>query len=433
MSFNTQAQNASGAGGGSYIFKKEVKIRYMKGAQQILFRSLPAFNPSDPNPATSWLPCLDPDGNLTDWGAILKVVKFVGHGAGQGRKDLLSLKTLERPGAPVFCPLDAVYNAIVQDSATWGYLITDVGERDDRNRVRAAFGRSNTELVVNVVDANQPQNGTQLGVFTWGAANKLINRKDGIVYQPNVNDVDASGANYMAAYAYGDITDPNNAPLFLLEKGTDKGDFSAYGIRIAIGQDRRVMRLPVDQSQMAARKDLTKFETFVNVPTAEQLVESLVTLLNGRSALGYHEHALLKMSLPQFRIPEPPAAPAAMPTVQGYALDAAPPTAPYPQAGGIMPVAPPATLPGQLAGGGYAPPQYSPNPPAQPTAPAFDFSRTKAGGAMGGEAQPATGNQPPVMVPQPAAGAATPPGMATVPGAVVSPAEFLARLHQKQG
>ena len=235
MGFNDQAAGLCGSRGArKFIFKEGVRFKHMTGKTPIMFRIMPAFNPADPNPGTSWQPCLDTAGNLTDWGTVLKIVRFVGHGTGGAgsRMDLLSLKTFENPGQSIWCPLDALYQTIMSDAQTWGYLIEDRGDFKDKNKVRAAFGRISSQLVCNILDINQLTQGVQLAVFTSGASVRLIDKKDGLIYQPSgaINVDDLVKQNYMWAYANGDITCPHTAPLLVVEKGNEKGEFSAYKI-----------------------------------------------------------------------------------------------------------------------------------------------------------------------------------------------------------
>jgi hypothetical protein len=381
MGFNDQAKVLTGARGArKFIFKDGVRYKHMTGQQPIVFRLMPSFNPQDANPATSYLPCLDPAGNLTEWGAFLKIVRFVGHGKGGSgsRQDLLSLKTFETDGHPRWCPLDALYSTIVADPNTWGYLIDD-GDRKDKNRQRAAFNRAANHLICNILDINGTQLGVQLGVFTQGASNKLIDRKDGLVYQPNAapNAEEVAKQNYMWAYANGDMTCPNYAPVLVVEKGDDKGEFSAYKISIAQDQSRRIIRRQVDQTLMAQRYNLATYgipeQSFLNIPSEEDLVQSLIQLLNGRSPLGYHEHALLKIAFPNFQIPEPPAAPGAMHSVQsGFAP---------------APAAAPGMIPGAVPGFGVPPappiPAYGGVPPAAPV-PGPQYQSVPGVGVVGG-------------------------------------------------
>jgi len=401
MGFNDQAKGFGSRGARKFIFKDGVPFKHMTGQAPIVFRLQPAFNPADPNPETSWLPCLDPNGNLNEWGTVIKLVRFVGHGTGGAmRQDMLSLKTFESDGRGVWCPLDALWQAINADAQTWGYLTEDKGDFKDKNRQRAAFGRVTANLICNILDVNQVTVGNQLGVFTAGASGKLIDRRDGLVFQPNgMPGIDeAVRQNYMMAYANGDITSPHDAPVLVVEKGNDKGDYSSYKVSIATDNSRRVVRRPIDRAIMAQRFNLTNLETFINIPTEEDLVTSLVQLLNGRSPQGYHEHALLKLTFPQFKIPDPPMAPAASSTV---AVGVSFPQSPAAQ-GGFGP-APAQSIPGAVPQGGYA------QAPAEPI-PAY---RPPQGGGFGTPRQPAeqAAEQPaqqPTQQPVPPAGPVAP-------------------------
>lgn len=420
MSFAQQAKRATSSQGGNYLYKQGVNVRRMNGKAPIQFRILPAFNPGVADPATSWLPCLDPSGNLTNWGAILKVVKFVGHGTFKDRKDMLSLTTL---GENEFCPHVELYKTIQSNYETWGYLTEDVGEWGDRNRVAAAYGPVVDVLVANIYDPSQPQKSTQIAEFTASGMNALIGTSKGLVFQPYINATDEDIAkNYMTAFAYGDITDPRNGPQLTLQKGTDSGDNSRYVVSASIDQNKRVIRTAMDQALMANRKDLTKFDTYVNVPTPEAIVKDMMKIFNGRSPQGYHEHALLRMAFPQFQIPEPPAAPGMRQTTQGFS--------PPPQQQTQVPDynAPQAQAPSPNIDTAQA------QAPQEEPLPAFDFSQTS--GNMSKASQ--TGEDgaplgPPVNAPSNGT-PATPPGMATVPGATgaFDQAAFMAKLKKNQ-
>jgi len=106
MGLNDQSRSlSSNRGARKYIFKDDVKFTHMTGKDAKIFRLLPAFHPSSDNAAISWMPSIDPNGNLADFAVLLKVVRFVGHGRGGAgsRQDLLSLKTF---GDDRCCPLE---------------------------------------------------------------------------------------------------------------------------------------------------------------------------------------------------------------------------------------------------------------------------------------------------------------------------------------
>lgn len=353
MGLNDQSRSLSNHGARKYIFKDGINFSHMTGKDAKLFRLLPAFHPSSDDAAISWMPSIDQNGNLADFALLIKVVRFVGHGkAGGTRMDLLSLKTF---GDEQFCPLTHLWEIINQDPATWGYLIKDIGKFGDKDQVRAAFSRTTSQLVANVLDINQTVKGVQLGVFTQSASAALIDRKDGLVFTPSAMATDEQiRSNYLMAYANGDVTHPTDGAVLKCEKEDGKGDFSGYRVVVALDSHNRCMKRPIDQSHMKGRINLNKYAEYMNIPSAQDLVNSLIQLLNGRSPMGYHEHALLKLAFPQFRIPEPPTAMAAMPTVgnMGFAPSAA---APAGMAGSPVPAFVPPTMPGNPAPAGMAP------------------------------------------------------------------------------
>ena len=374
MGLNDQVQSLGGnRGGRKFIFKEGVHYVHMTGKDAKLFRILPAFHPEAPTEPRSWVPCIDPHGNLSEFGQLLSVMRFVGHGTGGGsRQDLLSLKTF---GRETFCPLAHLVDVISQDPATWGYLMKDSGPRGDKNTVRAAVSKIAPQFVCNVLDINQTIQGVQLGVFSQSASYSLIDAHEGLVFKRNAlaGMEEMIQKNYLYRYANGDITDPTTGPVLKCEKQTNKGDMSSYTISVALGRDNNVLKLGLDMAHMAGRINTTRFTDYINIPTPEDLVNSLVQLLNGRSPAGYHEHALLRLAFPQFRIPEPPAAPSAGNMVggMGYAPQAPAPAPAYaaPQA---QPQAPayagnvPAYVPQTVA----APQSAAPVPAYVPAAPA---------------------------------------------------------------
>ena len=322
MSLSSQAKTfGGGRGAKKFVFQDGVRYRHMTGKDPVIFRILPAFNPANPDKEMSWLPSIDPSGNLTDWAFILKVVRYVGHAdfRSGGRQDLISLHTFDDETTTHDCPLDRLYNCIREDPATWGYLIKDKGEKNDPNRVSAAYGRVQGLLVANILDLAAAQDGVKLGVFTTGATQELIDPEEGLVFTPNcMPNLEAFIAqDYMNRYANGDITHPGTGACLNCMKGTKNGEMSGYKISIATNsQNRSVIRKSLDRSQMGQRYNLASPANVINAPTEESLVQALVGLLNGRSPDGYHEYALLRLVFPQHRIPEPPAAPAASSTVQ---------------------------------------------------------------------------------------------------------------------
>ena len=420
MGLNDQSKTLNtGRGARKYIFKDGIRFSHMTGNDAKLFRLLPAFHPSSDDASRSWMPSIDEHGKLADFAMLLRVVRFVGHGKGGAgsRMDLLSLRTF---GEDRFCPLTHLWDFINSDIDTWGYLIKDQGKRGDKDIVRAAFSRTTSQLVATVLDINQTAQGTQLGVFTQSASAALIGPQDGLVFKPNAMPgvEEFIKQNYMYAYANGDLTHPTDGAVLKCEKEDGKGDFSSYRVVVALDASGKVMRRAIDMGHMQGRINLSKPTDFMNIPTEEDIVNSLVQLLNGRSPQGYHEHALLKLAFPQFRIPEPPAAMASYPSVgnMGFAPS---PAYVQPTTSAVPAFVPPA-MPSA--------PAFV--PPAMPSAPAFVPPATPTGGNLAGASVPAF-TPPGAAVPQAPAPVPVVPGDPV--GATFDQAGFMQRLKATTG
>ena len=294
------------------IFTKNgAKVKFMQDkSKAIVFSILPAMDPNNANKAVSYLPSILPDGNLSDWGAGADVYRGIGHS--KDWKERCSVVSLSSVGEE--CPLDLVYNMAKNDPA-WSYIVDD-GKFGDPNRQRAVIPAKRRMMFCNIFLPNETERVAHVGIFSAGIAKKLVG-DSGLVWQPNPTADDAAiQANYLAAYANGDITSPQGAPAFVIEKGHDKGEMSAYEIKYALDSNRRVLRYPATQDIMATRYDLKDLRSYLNILTADQIVQMLIREMTGRSPAGYHEYALLKLALGQrWQIPEPPSAPGAMATV----------------------------------------------------------------------------------------------------------------------
>ena len=309
MGFNDQVRNmAYGAENKKFIFKDGVRFKRMGGKNPIVFRILPAFDPNNPNPNTSWMPMATPDGNLTEWGRVVNVYRYVGHG--QSRKDILSLKGLVDVPDPMEILLQTA-NAMPE----WAYLTKDVGE--GKSAIRKSIGRAAPHLLANVWDINQASRDVMLGVFATSAMKAIIDTKKGLVYQRTSLSEEYIKQNYLLQYATGDVTDPNEGPALCVAKGNDKGEMSDFLVYLQTDAQNRVIRRGLDQGQMAQRYNLANPQDFLEIPTEEDIVNQMIATFNMRSPSGYHEYALLRQAFPTFPIPEPPAAPAASNMVAG--------------------------------------------------------------------------------------------------------------------
>lgn len=329
MGFNSMFASLSGEGENSdrIMTKNGARIKWMTGKQPIVFTILPALDPTNPDKRTSYLPSIIPTeggDSLSEWGNYAWVTRGIGHG--ESYKDLASVVMLKmNRNDDTVCPLSMVY-ATIKANPEWQYL-TDDGKFGDPNRKRAVLPLPRLMMFANVYVKGEEEKGAQIGIFSNALAKKIMG-KDGLVWQRDPRATDEQIAqNYLSAYANGDITDPNNAPAFCVEKGHDKGEMSAYEFRYALDAQRRIIHIPASQDVMATRYDITNKEEYLNILTPDQTVQLLIRELNGRNpSTGFHEYALLREALgSMFQIPEPPAAPAATHTIQGADIQPAQP------------------------------------------------------------------------------------------------------------
>jgi hypothetical protein len=155
----------------------------------------------------------------------------------------------------------------------------------------------------------------------------------------------------MLAYANGDITNPGRAPVFVIELPPVKaGQFGAgYTARIEVAGGQVSRRMASD-IELASRYHLDDPESFLNIPTGQSIVDTLVTLLSGhKNAMGVDETCAIKEAVGDtYRVDVAASAPGAVNTVQGWAA----PAAPVPQAQ----ISPAPVMPTSTAG----------NPPVMP-------------------------------------------------------------------
>lgn len=440
MDLNEQLRGMPSKGDRKFIFKEGVKYKQMTGKDPVVFRLMPAYDPNNPNAATSILPFATPDGSLTPWARIVYISRFVGHGKGGygSRKDLVSLRSFAESGQEVFCPLEHLLKTISQNPNDWGYLMEeDKTATDNKYKERASFSRPTTHFLTNVLDINRPELGVQVGTFSTSATSALVDPRTGLVFQRNNVPVEVIQQNYLLQYAVGDLTHPQTGPVLICQKDGKQGEYSKYQVILALDGNNRVVTRPIDGNTLAGRYNMAAPTTFIHVPTEQELVDDLVSLLNMRSPRGYHEYALLREAFPQFRVPEPPSAPAASYTVPGASFGGSP------IANGMVPGAAPSipgmapSTPGMVPGSMPSVPGYGPAP-AAPAAPAYAQPPAYAPAAPAYAPPPAAytipGMPPPVVpgyAPAPvAAPAAAPayspppaaPAYAPVPGYAPAPA-----------
>jgi len=343
MGFNSMFSSLAGEVENSdRIFTKNgAKVKFIQnGKAPTVFAILPAIDPNNPDKNVSYLPAILPNGDLSDWGSGAWVYRGIGHSPDwKERCDVVSLRTVGEE-----CPLDLLVKTIKGDP-TWAYLMEEIGKWGDKDRVRATIPRAQQFMFCNVFMPNDQDRTVHVGIFSKTLANKLVG-ENGFVFQPSPSATDEMiQQNYLAKYANGDITSPQGAVVWRVEKGHDKGEMSGYELTYSLDASRRVMHQQLTQDLLGARYNLNDVREYLNILTADQIVQLLIRELNGRSPAGYHEYALLKLAFgSRWQIPEPPSAPGAMATVpSGFTAEAVP--APAPAAVPAAPVPTPAPAP----------------------------------------------------------------------------------------
>ena len=328
MGFNDRATRRDGSLANP-IFKPDVKTKNMAGKGAIKFRILPAYNKEalikegndtfiDP---MSWVPFRKENGDLAEWGNIIYVGRFLGHGTYKtgGRKDMLSLRTFAADEDNYYCPIMELFKA-AGSMKEWSYLTFRSKEEGAES---PCLSRPVKQLLCNIVDVNEPEKGVQLGVFSTSACNSLLDASThGLATQraSNVTD-EAIAANYISEWSVGDLTHPETGPVLTVSKGSDKGDMSGYAIALGLGLNDKVIRWKMQPMDLLmARYDISDLTSILNEADTESIIKQLVGVFNQRSPTGMHEYNLLGEvfgNLYGNLIPEPPSAPAASSTVAG--------------------------------------------------------------------------------------------------------------------
>lgn len=337
---NAQSVDSSREG---FLFKTGVKYAYFKAEENrpITFRILPAFSEHE-GPVTNkldYVPAVTIVGGrpvINDWiFAILTSKSYL-----KGSTPVVSRRTLvERNSDGTIVrqedPLTQVIDYCSHNQKEWGYIVTDQGKWGDPNRIPAKLPPIKPQYVMNVITFDDEKPGVKLAVISSVMAiNDLCRTKEGnegAALKQTPFDVSAEEIerNPSSMFQYGDITDPNGAPIFKYAKGlSDDGGKKVYRINVGISIEpatgrQRVERIPVTPDDMAARQDLAHPETYVNIPTCEEQVKQLVRIMTGRNADGYHELEMLRVAIHDYAslIPEIPAAPGAVNSVRGASFE----------------------------------------------------------------------------------------------------------------
>lgn len=325
------------------LFKSGVAFSYMKADEHrpVTFRLLPAFPEhagelSEDEKASSYVPAVTMVGgrpSVADWAYPLIVSRsFL-----KGSFPIVSRMTLNEyndDGTPVKQedPLTMLHAYIRNNDAEWGYVGHDIGEWNSKNREVAKLPFCRKEYVMNVLTFDDDKPGVKLAIVSSSMAMADLastrSGREGLALQQTTMELtqEQVDANPSCIFLYGDITDPNSAPVMKYFRGlSDDGGKKVYKIQVAMEVDpntgrQRVQRVGLDYDMMAKRQDLAHPETYVNIPTVEEQLQQIVGVLCGRNKNGVHEYDLLRDALPDYAsaIPSAPPAPGAQNQVQGW-------------------------------------------------------------------------------------------------------------------
>ena len=287
--------------------------RLCKKDSTTTIRILPAFDPENPDPSTSWIPSLNPDGEPQDFAWMIYTAEFLGYGPNSNRISVVSPRTFNEDDAD---PLEDLYSKICADKDVWGYML---GTKDSIDK---PFSRAGMKVVLNVIDvANVTQdNGPILGILSNSAAQslmKLITTRNTSMPEHLVAE------NYLLGFAHGDVTDPNEGRVLTVSPDASKkrGTFAEYAVSPLITRDPRTRKesarsYPLTTDLLAQRLVLTQPETYIQKSSYEEIVRKLVGIYNRRSPEGHHEYDLLREAFPEYSIPPAPSAPGGLSSVQ---------------------------------------------------------------------------------------------------------------------
>lgn len=304
-------------------YKNGIRVKFPKKGPPLRVQILPAYNPNDPSDGQGISPCLV-NGQPTAWFGMIQSAKFVGHGDWKSTLPVLSLASFEgKEPCPYLRLLD-----YCKSNPDWKYLVTNVGRFGAPDYQAAALKPVKSILLLNIIDVDNPGQGVQIGEFSYSIANALLNLETGIVFQRNLqldsypDAASALATNPMLAYANGDITDAGKAPVFIIELPPAKpGQFGVgYTARIEV-VGGRVSRRAASDYELAERYHLDDPESFLNIPTGQDIVDELVLLLRGhRNAKGIDETCAIKEAVGDSYRVATQSAPGAVSSVQGFRL-----------------------------------------------------------------------------------------------------------------
>lgn len=315
-----------------FLFKPGISYGDIKGDEKrpMSFRILPAFPEHEgslqESDALAYVPAVSLVGGapvVADWAFAMLISRcYV-----KGGRSILSRKMVGDDNDPLTRVVDFCSKA-----AGWKYVVTETGKWGEPNRIPAKIAVPKKEFLMNVLTLDDEKPGVKVGIIkSIMMMYDLCSTKQGkegyALQQREVSDEEYR-ANPNSVWAYGDITDPNGAPVFKALKGLSNDNRMVNMVKPSLSIDpasgrQRLDRMALTAEQMAARVDLAHPETYLNIPTAEEQVEQIVGNLGGRNAEGIHEYDMLRNVLPDYAelIPAVPPAPGAVNQVQGVSFE----------------------------------------------------------------------------------------------------------------
>lgn len=349
MAFNFgDAQGDAGAK--SFLFKNNIAYGDIKGDEKrpLSFRILPAFPEHEGGLSQEDMMAYVPAVSLIDGAPVVADWVFamlISRCYVKGGRSILSRKMVGDDNDPLRRVVD-----FCSRTPDWKYIVTETGKWGDPNRVPAKVAVPKREFLMNVLTLDDAKPGVKVGIIkSVMMMYDLCSTKQGkegyALQQREVTDEEYR-ANPNSVWAYGDITDPNGAPVFTALKGLSNDSRMVNMIKPSLSIDpasgrQRIDRLGLTAEQMAARVDLAHPETYLNIPTAEEQVEQILGNLGGRNANGVHEYDMLREVLPDYAelIPAVPPAPGAVNQVRGVSFADAAEPAPTPVGATLDPAA----------------------------------------------------------------------------------------------
>lgn len=445
MKFRFQLQNEQNQ---RNVGPWKVKLNYLAGKDvPKQFRILPAFGEHAPGEAPdplSWMPFEDAEGINTPWILFYQVWNNIGHGpwgrAGN-RKSFVRFDQLV-PGYE----FDAVGRVVdlIRNDSEWRYLFDRVQQPGGKTDSILRWYPSQ-ESLANVLVLTNSTGAPEacIGAFSSALTKQLCGGdigggevEEGIINMLSTAPEEYIAQNPMARYWLGDVTDPNMGAVLELFKDTSTNP-ARFKIRAAKNEKNAVKKIPIPETAMRSRVDLSDISNLLTPPDPQSEVDRLATCLNEwRPDKQAHEYELLAMAFPEFKVPAPPVRgsvngfvpPKEMPVESEQQAPSYAPSAPVyvPAYAPSAPKAAPAQAPAQAPA--YAP-AYAPSTPKAAQAPAQ--------AEVGSSATPTT---QPGFVPYPAPTSAqavptTQEAPANIPGRGVpkfNPAEFLNKVKSKK-